>query len=397
MTFTAGDEVVTTDNEHQGLLEPLAALQRRHGVQVRVAEALRGGDPLDAIASLIGPRTKVVALSHVLWANGRVLPMRAISDAAHAVGASVLADGAQGAGAIDVDPAALGVDAYAGPGQKWLCGPNGVGFLWLADGFEDASRSPRRATTRATSAAEGQPFWPGARRHDGASLTTAALAGLAAAVTFRRELVGWSEGAAQMADVRARCVAQLAGVPASRCRPRARALPRWSRSRWRGDRPRMSSRRSRRAACWPARCRVSTGCVSRSATGSPTATSSAWQMSCARSRQMSPGDFTLEATDGAARAGAPDDGPRRRRDAGLHARRHAGDRQGRRPARARAARRADHPRQHLPPALPARARSSSRSSAGCTGSWAGTRRSSPIPAASRSFPSPIRAASTPTA
>ena len=40
-------------------------------------------------------------------------------------------------GAIDVDPAALGVDAYAGPGQKWLCGPNGVGFLWVAEGFEE--------------------------------------------------------------------------------------------------------------------------------------------------------------------------------------------------------------------------------------------------------------------
>ena len=137
MAFAAGDEIVTTDNEHAGLLEPLAALARRYGITVRVAEALQSADPLDAITSLIGPRTKLVALSHVLWANGRILPLRAISEAAHAVGAPVLVDGAQGAGAIDVDPAALGVDAYAGPGQKWLCGPNGVGFLWLADGFED--------------------------------------------------------------------------------------------------------------------------------------------------------------------------------------------------------------------------------------------------------------------
>ena len=73
----------------------------------------------------------------MLWANGRILPLREISEAAHAAGAPVLVDGAQGVGAIDVDPAALGVDAYAGPGQKWLCGPNGVGFLWLADGFEE--------------------------------------------------------------------------------------------------------------------------------------------------------------------------------------------------------------------------------------------------------------------
>jgi selenocysteine lyase/cysteine desulfurase len=144
LAFAPGEEIVTTDNEHAGLLEPLAALGRRYGVDVRVAEALRNSDPLDAIASLIGPRTRVVALSHVLWANGRVLPMREISEAAHAVGASVLADGAQGVGALDVDPAALGVDA---------------------------------------------------------------------AVAFRRELVGWTEGAAQMAAVRSRCVELLAEVP----------------------------------------------------------------------------------------------------------------------------------------------------------------------------------------
>ena len=143
LAFAPGDEIVTTDNEHPGLLEPLAALTRRYGVVVRVAEALHGGDPLAAVTALIGPRTRVVALSHVLWANGRVLPLREISEAAHAAGAPVLVDGAQGAGAIDVDPAALGVDAYAGPGQKWLCGPNGVGFLWLADGFEEQLRGGR--------------------------------------------------------------------------------------------------------------------------------------------------------------------------------------------------------------------------------------------------------------
>ncbi|MDX6630643.1 MAG: L-cysteine/cystine lyase [Gaiellales bacterium] len=213
LAFAPGDEVVTTDNEHAGLLEPLAALTRRYGVVVRVAEALQGSDPLDAIAALIGPRTRLVALSHVLWANGRILPLREIADAAHAAGAPVLADGAQGVGAIDLDPAALGVDAYAGPGQKWLCGPNGVGFLWLADGFEERFEIAAASYYTRDFRSEGAPFWPGARRHDGASLSTAALAGLVSAVEFRRELVGWSEGAAQMAGVRARCVELLADVP----------------------------------------------------------------------------------------------------------------------------------------------------------------------------------------
>jgi len=213
LAFAPGDEIVTTDNEHPGLLEPLAALTRRSGVVVRVAEALQGSDPLDAIASQIGSRTRLVALSHVLWANGRILPLRAISEAAHAAGAPLLVDGAQGVGAVDVDPVALGVDAYAGTGQKWLCGPNGVGFLWLADGFEERFEVAAPSYYTRDFRSEGAPFWPGARRHDGASLATAGLAGLTAAVEFRRQLVGWSEGAAEMAGVRARCVALLSGVP----------------------------------------------------------------------------------------------------------------------------------------------------------------------------------------
>ncbi|MDX6618002.1 MAG: L-cysteine/cystine lyase [Gaiellales bacterium] len=213
IAFAEGDEVVTTDNEHPGLLEPLAVLERRDGVVVRVAEVLHGGDPRAAITALIGPRTRALALSHVLWANGRVLPLKELSAAAHAAGAYVLVDGAQGTGAIDVDPVALGVDAYAGPGQKWLCGPNGVGFLWLAEGFEEQFELAAASYYSRDYRSEGMPFWPGARRHDGASLTSAGLAGVTAAVGFRRELVGWSEGAAAMAAVRARCVELLSGVP----------------------------------------------------------------------------------------------------------------------------------------------------------------------------------------
>jgi len=105
------------------------------------------------------------------------------------------------------------VDAYGGPGQKWLCGPNGVGFLWLADGFEERLEVSAASYYTRDFRSEGAPFWPGARRHDGASLSTGGFAGLTAAVEFRRQLVGWSEGAAQMADVRARCVGLLAEVP----------------------------------------------------------------------------------------------------------------------------------------------------------------------------------------
>ena len=166
-------------------------------------------------------------------------------------------------GAIDVDPAALGVDAYAGPGQKWLCGPNGVGFLWLADGFEERFEVAAPSYYTRDFRSEAAPFWPGARRHDGASLSTAGFAGLTAAVEFRRQLVGWSEGAAQMADVRARCVELPSEVPGLTLQAE-RSVPRRSwRSRWRviprKRSPRSSSSPASSLACCPASTSLATG------------------------------------------------------------------------------------------------------------------------------------------
>ena len=115
-----GDEVLTSDEEHPGLLAPLAALVRRRGVRVRTA-------PFDALTEAVGPDTRLVACSHVSWASGRVV------DAAGLVsrGVPVLLDGAQGLGAIPTDVRALGCDYYAASGQKWLCGPDGSGYLYV--------------------------------------------------------------------------------------------------------------------------------------------------------------------------------------------------------------------------------------------------------------------------
>src|SRR5215217_430186 len=116
-----GDEVLTSDEEHPGILAPLG-LARRRGVGVRVA-------PFDELAGEVGPSTKLVACSHVSWVTGRV----ADADALKATGVPLLYDGAQGAGAIPVQPAALGCDFYATAGQKWLCGPDGSGYLYVRE------------------------------------------------------------------------------------------------------------------------------------------------------------------------------------------------------------------------------------------------------------------------
>lgn len=123
--LTPGDEVVTTDAEHPGLEGTLGASP----ATIRVAAVL-GKSPeeaLEAVLAEVTGRTRLIALSHVLWLNGQVLPIDEIRQRS---GLPVLVDGAQSVGAIDVD--ATIADFYTVSGQKWLCGPELTGALYVA-------------------------------------------------------------------------------------------------------------------------------------------------------------------------------------------------------------------------------------------------------------------------
>jgi L-cysteine/cystine lyase len=126
-----GDEVLTSDEEHPGLLAPLEVARRRAGFDVRMV-------PFDELAGEVGPRTKLVACSHVSWVGGRVADVAGI----RAAGARVVLDGAQGLGAVPVDVAELGCDFYAASGQKWMCGPDGSGCLYVRRDVADALEPP---------------------------------------------------------------------------------------------------------------------------------------------------------------------------------------------------------------------------------------------------------------
>jgi selenocysteine lyase/cysteine desulfurase len=115
-----GDEVLTSDEEHPGLLGPLASGRARNGYDVRVV-------PFAEIAGAIGPRTRLVACSHVSWINGQVVDTAALA----ASDALVLLDGAQGLGALRTRMDEIGCDFYGAAGQKWLCGPDGTGSLFV--------------------------------------------------------------------------------------------------------------------------------------------------------------------------------------------------------------------------------------------------------------------------
>jgi L-cysteine/cystine lyase len=115
-----GDEIVTSDEEHPGLLAPLGRARRRHGVEVKVV-------PFAELAEAVSSSTRLVACSHVSWVSGRVIDVEALTSS----GVPVLLDGAQALGAVPLDVHRLGCDFYAASGQKWLCGPEGSGCLYV--------------------------------------------------------------------------------------------------------------------------------------------------------------------------------------------------------------------------------------------------------------------------
>jgi cysteine desulfurase/selenocysteine lyase len=137
-SIKAGDEILLSVMEHHSNLVPWQLLARRTGAKLRYIEIDDDGKlVLDDLPELLTERTRLVAVTHVSNALGTINPVKEIIDAAHAVGARVLLDGAQGAVHTKVDVQALGADFYALSGHK-MCGPTGIGALWARRDLLDA-------------------------------------------------------------------------------------------------------------------------------------------------------------------------------------------------------------------------------------------------------------------
>ncbi|MFC1660257.1 cysteine desulfurase [Gemmatimonadota bacterium] len=125
-----GDEILLTTMEHHSNIVPWQLAARRAGARLRYLEMDGEGRlRMEDLPQLLGPRTRLVAVTHVSNALGTVNPVEEIVEAAHAHGALVLVDGAQAVPHQKVDVSALGCDFYAFSGHK-MYGPTGVGVLW---------------------------------------------------------------------------------------------------------------------------------------------------------------------------------------------------------------------------------------------------------------------------
>jgi cysteine desulfurase/selenocysteine lyase len=125
-----GDEVVITELEHHANIVPWQMLRDEKGIVLKVAPITDEGELImSAFEELLGPKTKLVAVSQMSNVLGTILPIEDIIHRAHAVGAKVLIDGCQAITHFPVDVQALGCDFYVFSGHK-LYGPSGIGVLY---------------------------------------------------------------------------------------------------------------------------------------------------------------------------------------------------------------------------------------------------------------------------
>ena len=125
-----GDEIIVGQAEHHSNIVPWQMACDLTGAVLKVLPIDDNGQlQLDALQSLLGPKTQLVVVNHVSNALGTINPIEKIIEMAHQAGAKVLIDGAQASSHIQVDVSALNVDFYTTSAHK-MCGPTGVGMLY---------------------------------------------------------------------------------------------------------------------------------------------------------------------------------------------------------------------------------------------------------------------------
>ena len=139
LPWESGDRILMSDSEHPGIVAIIQELGQRFGVEVDIypiQNLATDEEAGNAIAAGLTPRTKLVVLSHIAWNTGAVFPLTQIVDHCHNNGTLVLADAAQTVGMLPLNLPETGVDFYAFTGHKWLCGPAGVGGLYVSPNVE---------------------------------------------------------------------------------------------------------------------------------------------------------------------------------------------------------------------------------------------------------------------
>jgi cysteine desulfurase/selenocysteine lyase len=185
----AGDEVLITWMEHHSNIVPWQLLCEQTGATLRVAPITDAGElDIEAFARLLGPRTRIVAFTHVSNAVGTINPVRELVRMARAAGAVSVIDGAQAAPHLAIDVRAIGCDFYAFSSHK-MYGPTGIGVLYgRADLLESMPPYQGGGEMIRAVSFERTTYAPPPARFEAGTPHIAGAVGLAAAIEYVRGL-----------------------------------------------------------------------------------------------------------------------------------------------------------------------------------------------------------------
>ena len=200
--LSAGDEVVTSNEEHPAMVLPLLAACERAGATLRFVDFDADKDRFEEnLATIVSDNTRLIAISHVSCETGSRLPAGAIRDV---IGpdVSILIDTSQSVGQFPFTLPDLNADFVIGNGHKWLAGPKGTGFAWISPLSEhlvppayvasDSFDPPWRRSHYQREPAPALKLATGAARYELGTRSWHLHAGLAASIKYQESL-GWSD------------------------------------------------------------------------------------------------------------------------------------------------------------------------------------------------------------
>lgn len=230
-----GDHVILSDCEHPGIIATLLELQHRFQIELTTCslmDTLNQGDPVAEIRQHLRHRTRMVVISHILWNTGQVLPLREIVTACHTYRSDpspenseipnpvlVHVDAAQSVGVLPLNLAELGVDFYAFTGHKWLCGPAGIGGLYVSPAALDRLRPTYIGWRSVTKDDSGYPtgWQPNGRRFEVATSDFALGGSLRQAIALHNQWGTAEERYQRIRTLSARLWERLADIPKIHC------------------------------------------------------------------------------------------------------------------------------------------------------------------------------------
>ena len=193
LDWQQGDEIIICDMEHGSVIAPAQLIGQRYGVAVKVVD-LEVHDSSETIATKIvaafTPKTRMVFISHILYATGRRIPAEEIRRATKDRGILMMLDGAQTGGHIELDMARSGFDFYSIPGQKWLLGYEGSGALYIRREHLERihpAHTGGRAIARPANAHNFQPVADSMEKFLGGSVSVPVQAAFLEATKFIEE------------------------------------------------------------------------------------------------------------------------------------------------------------------------------------------------------------------